>query len=319
MRLAADCSTRRRSRRRCAPGRWPEQRSTCSGQSRTRGRCSSSSRSSSLRISPARRPRLRIGLGSSSRSRSPLRSTAGSCRQRSTSPSSSRANSRCSARTSRWRRSSDGWRWRCRRGRPGRIVVAVHGPLSEHDTRLLTVAALNGLFQDRVDETVDFVNAPVIAAERGIEVSEQRFVAVAPLHEPRPRRPRRRREVTNSRSPARPSARSTACSSPERSDMPSTSSSRGSWRSSSYDDVPGVIGKVGTMFGEAGVNIANMAVSRTSRAGTRSWPSRSTPGAARARGARRGGRVRRREIGQPWLRSRRSARAVAVGWCCSSR
>jgi D-3-phosphoglycerate dehydrogenase len=36
----------------------------------------------------------------------------------------------------------------------------------------------------------------------------------------------------------------------------------------SYDDVPGVIGKVGTMFGEAGVNIANMAVSRTTEGGT---------------------------------------------------
>ena len=34
-----------------------------------------------------------------------------------------------------------------------------------------------------------------------------------------------------------------------------------------YDDVPGVIGRVGTLFGEAGVNIANMAVSRTPRGG----------------------------------------------------
>ena len=31
-----------------------------------------------------------------------------------------------------------------------------------------------------------------------------------------------------------------------------------------YDDIPGVIGRVGTMFGADGVNIANMAVSRTS-------------------------------------------------------
>ena len=30
-----------------------------------------------------------------------------------------------------------------------------------------------------------------------------------------------------------------------------------------YDDVPGVIGKVGTLFGTNGANIANMAVSRT--------------------------------------------------------
>ena len=34
-----------------------------------------------------------------------------------------------------------------------------------------------------------------------------------------------------------------------------------------YDDVPGVIGRIGTLFGEAGVNIANMAVSRTRRGG----------------------------------------------------
>ena len=33
-----------------------------------------------------------------------------------------------------------------------------------------------------------------------------------------------------------------------------------------YDDVPGVIGRVGTLLGEAGVNIANMAVSRNREA-----------------------------------------------------
>ena len=32
-----------------------------------------------------------------------------------------------------------------------------------------------------------------------------------------------------------------------------------------YDDVPGVIGRVGTLFGEAGVNIASIAVSRTNK------------------------------------------------------
>jgi D-3-phosphoglycerate dehydrogenase len=34
-----------------------------------------------------------------------------------------------------------------------------------------------------------------------------------------------------------------------------------------YDDVPGVIGRVGTLFGEAGVNIAGMTVSRSRRGG----------------------------------------------------
>ena len=34
-----------------------------------------------------------------------------------------------------------------------------------------------------------------------------------------------------------------------------------------YDDVPGVIGRVGTLFGRANVNIANMAVSRNNQGG----------------------------------------------------
>jgi D-3-phosphoglycerate dehydrogenase len=34
-----------------------------------------------------------------------------------------------------------------------------------------------------------------------------------------------------------------------------------------YDDLPGVIGRVGTLFGDAGVNIANMAVSRNREGG----------------------------------------------------
>ena len=59
-------------------------------------------------------------------------------------------------------------------GAPRKVTVAAHGPLSEYDTRLLTAAALNGAFQDRVDQVVNVVNATVIAAERGIDVVEER-------------------------------------------------------------------------------------------------------------------------------------------------
>src|SRR6185503_8314205 len=59
-------------------------------------------------------------------------------------------------------------------GAPHRITVAAHGPLSEYDTRLLTAAALNGVFQERVDQVVNVVNATVLAAERGIDVVEER-------------------------------------------------------------------------------------------------------------------------------------------------
>mgnify|MGYP000921121109 CR=1 FL=1 len=42
---------------------------------------------------------------------------------------------------------------------------------------MLTAAALNGAFQGRVDQVVNVVNAPLLAAERGITVVEERFRA----------------------------------------------------------------------------------------------------------------------------------------------
>ena len=150
-------------------------------------------------------------------------------------------------------------------GRPRQVVVGAHGPLSEFDTRLLTVAALNGVFQGRVEHAVNYVNAPVIAAELGIEVAEQRLgssqhytnlvrVAVASEEE----------LVEVSGTTVGPEHRLFLAGAlgyaidielaPEMAFLV-------------YDDMPGVIGRVGTMFGEAGVNIANMAVSRTKEGG----------------------------------------------------
>ena len=60
------------------------------------------------------------------------------------------------------------------RGEPQQISLEYHGELAEYDTRLLTLAALNGAFRGRVDQPVNYVNAPLIAAERGIEVVEER-------------------------------------------------------------------------------------------------------------------------------------------------
>src|SRR5207245_4306708 len=55
-------------------------------------------------------------------------------------------------------------------GRVDELRLTYFGGLSQYDTRLLTVAALNGAFQGRSDQPVNYVNAPVIAAERGGEV-----------------------------------------------------------------------------------------------------------------------------------------------------
>ena len=150
-------------------------------------------------------------------------------------------------------------------GRAERIELAYYGALSGYDTRLLTVAALNGAFQGRADQPVNYVNAPVIAAERGVEVVEERR--------------RASRDFTNL---VRVAVRTNG----DELRVAGTTIGRDNrrWLVSAlgfelemelsplmaifrYDDVPGVIGRIGTLFGEAGVNIANMAVSRTNRGG----------------------------------------------------
>jgi D-3-phosphoglycerate dehydrogenase / 2-oxoglutarate reductase len=150
-------------------------------------------------------------------------------------------------------------------GRADQIVLAYYGGLSGYDTRLLTVAALNGAFQGRSETLVNYVNAPLIAAERGIDVREERR--------------RASRDFTNL---VRVSVRSNG----DEVRVAGTTIGKDNrhWLVSAlgfelemelapllvffrYDDVPGVIGRVGSLFGEAGVNIANMAVSRTNRGG----------------------------------------------------
>jgi D-3-phosphoglycerate dehydrogenase len=150
-------------------------------------------------------------------------------------------------------------------GRADRITLSYLGALAEHDTRLLTLAALNGAFQGRCDQPVNYVNAPVIAAERGIAVEEERRALT--------------RDYTNL-------LRVTVHRNGERVEVEGTTIGQDdrSWLTGAleyqieielaplmaffrYDDMPGVIGRVGTTFGEAEVNIANMAVSRTNQGG----------------------------------------------------
>jgi D-3-phosphoglycerate dehydrogenase len=146
-------------------------------------------------------------------------------------------------------------------GRAARVRLEYLGGLAEYDTRLLTVAALNGVFQGRVDQPVNYVNAPVIAAERGIEVREERS-AVA-------------RDFTNLVRVAVDDVEVTGTLI-GRENRPWLVGALGFQLETElmprmvffrYPDVPGVIGRVGTVFGEAGVNIANMAVSRSRRGG----------------------------------------------------
>jgi D-3-phosphoglycerate dehydrogenase / 2-oxoglutarate reductase len=150
-------------------------------------------------------------------------------------------------------------------GRAEVIELAYYGGLSQYDTRLLTVAALNGAFQGRTEQPVNYVNAPLIASERGIEVREERHGLS--------------RDFTNlirvgvHAEGEEPRVAGTTIGREHRQWLVSALGFELEMELAPllvlfrYDDVPGVIGRVGTLFGEAGVNIANMAVSRTRRGG----------------------------------------------------
>ena len=146
-------------------------------------------------------------------------------------------------------------------GEVSQLRLDYAGDLSAYDTRLLTVAALNGAFEGRTDQPVNYVNAPLVAAERGVEVVEGKRSSS--------------RDYRNLVQVAADGATVAGTT---------IGSENRQWLVEAlgyqleielaplmalllYDDVPGVIGRIGTLFGGAGVNIANMAVSRTREGG----------------------------------------------------
>jgi D-3-phosphoglycerate dehydrogenase len=142
-----------------------------------------------------------------------------------------------------------------------KLTIEVYGELADYDTRLLTVAALNGAFQGQTDQPVNYVNAPVVAADRGVDVVEEKR--------------RASRDFTNLVAVSADETR-VAGTTIGREDRHWLVSALGFELEMElaprvvllrYDDVPGVIGRVGALFGQAGVNIANMAVSRNNQGG----------------------------------------------------
>ncbi len=59
-------------------------------------------------------------------------------------------------------------------GGGGRLHIEYAGELADQDTRILNLAVLKGMFAPVVHEPVTFVNAPLLAAERGIDLTETR-------------------------------------------------------------------------------------------------------------------------------------------------
>jgi len=146
------------------------------------------------------------------------------------------------------------------------VTVEVRGEIVEHDVSVLQLAALKGIFADVVEESVTFVNAPLLAKERGVEVGlttsadspdHRNLVTVrGVLADGRPV------SVSGTLTGTRQVQKLTELDGFDIDLVP-----EGHLLFLRYDDRPGVVGTLGGMLGDAGVNIAGMQVSRAASGG----------------------------------------------------
>ena len=156
------------------------------------------------------------------------------------------------------------------------IDVEVRGEITEFDVKVLELAALKGVFADVVEDQVSYVNAPLLAAERGIEV---RLVTD-------PESPDHRNLITIRGTLAdgsQVSVSGTLIGISQRERLVEVNGFEVDLEPTehlaffTYEDRPGMVGTVGKILGDAQVNIAGMQVSRDSKGGHALVASRWTP------------------------------------------
>jgi len=140
------------------------------------------------------------------------------------------------------------------------IEIEYAGKIANSDVTILTVAALKGIFANVVHEPVTFVNAPLIAKERGIDIKEVKTKTATDYISTV--------TVRGGDSQGTISAGGTLVGKKNQERFISIydfdidmvpSEYMAFFR---YEDKPGMIGKVGTVLGKNNINIANMQVGR---------------------------------------------------------
>jgi D-3-phosphoglycerate dehydrogenase len=145
------------------------------------------------------------------------------------------------------------------RGAISEIEFEILGDISEYDTSLLTVAFLKGFFESISMDSVTYVNAPIIAMERGITVKESKS--------------RRSRDfvnliqVTASEDDSTVTAGATLIGVNQETfvnvlDFDIDIAPSKYMAFVTYEDRPGMIGKVGTVLGDSRINISGLQVGR---------------------------------------------------------
>jgi D-3-phosphoglycerate dehydrogenase len=142
-----------------------------------------------------------------------------------------------------------------------RIEAAFLGRIAEFDTRLLTLAVIGGALQGRTEEQVNPVNAPAIAEERGIVVEEKKVSEAQDFNE--------LIRVTVIAGEERVAVAGTGIGPKQDPHLVEVQGRRLTIELEPhlavfrYEDLPGMIGRVGTIFGEHGINISSAAVGHT--------------------------------------------------------
>jgi len=137
----------------------------------------------------------------------------------------------------------------------------VHGEIAALDVEVFRLAALKGLFSDLLEDPVTYVNAPLLAADRGIEVRlvvdqvSPEFRNVIGLSGCLP--DGTRLSVAGTLTGPKQIEKLVAIDSFEF-EVPLSRH----MIVIRYGDRPGVIGTIGGMLGDAGVNIGSMQVAR---------------------------------------------------------
>ncbi|GAB3489642.1 phosphoglycerate dehydrogenase [Nocardiopsis coralliicola] len=152
-------------------------------------------------------------------------------------------------------------------GLPSRLDVVVRGEIAEHEVKVIELSALKGVFADVVEESVTFVNAPLLAKERGVEVALETGDGDSDW--------RNLITVQGVLADGRRISVSGTLTGPRQTEklvelngytMEIALSDHMAFFT--YDDRPGIVGTVGALLGGSEVNIAGMQVSRDTQGGT---------------------------------------------------
>jgi len=147
-----------------------------------------------------------------------------------------------------------------------RIEAAFLGRIADFDTRLLGLAVIVGALEGRTEEQVNLVNAPTMAQQRGIVFEEKAVSEAQDFNE--------LIRVTVVAGGERVAVAGTGIGPSQVPHLVEVQGRRLTIELEPhvtvfrYEDLPGMIGRVGTIFGAHGINISSAAVGHTPDGGT---------------------------------------------------